>query len=314
MKKLLKLSWVLAFLIASTGAFAQADATHSVGSVHTFKVNTVDADGNHTGNSYTWMVYQADADGNAIDADTPKDGDDVATLDTDYALPGGTNTGVDLNELPIQWLKAGDYLVEVAENNAGTGTCSTLRRIHISVTAGTIDLNVFASKIDGSSETTLTSCNDQSGKIITRGGNDFGKSVRYFAFTMKTDSQDWTGNWGFNYTISETNGSGILSSAVVEAVTADVDASVDGTILVTGNHPLIVLKVTVDNTPGPSDDSHPNAAANGNITLNISATDASPYIVAGGTNAYELTGSANNTLVTPYVITASPNTTDISID
>ena len=319
MKKIVKTTLALVFIFGSFGAFAQADATHSVGSTHTFKVNTADPDGNHTGNTYTWAVYMADATGAPVDVSAPV-GDDPATLDTDYALPGGTSSAVDLKTLPIQWLKTGNYLVEVSEANAGTGSCSTLRRIWISVTAGELDLSIAAVKADGSDETVLTSCNDMSGQIIARGGSDFGKSVRYFAFTMKTDNQDWTGNWGFDFTVTESNGSGALSSAVVEAVTtagaADTDVNIAGSsVTVTGSKPTILLKVSVDNTPGPSDNSHPGAAANSNITLNITATSGTPYIVAGGSNTMELAAKDNNnTLATAYIITASPNTSDISID
>lgn len=320
MKKILQLTLILSFMLSSLMVNAQTGNPgdgdpfkHTAGSTHTFKVNV--GDPQHVGNTYTWLVYQADANGNNVDLLPAPDGnDDLAVENTHYSLPGGTNSAMDLNELPIQWLQLGNYLVEVAETNAGTGTCSTLRRIHISVTADAIDLVVFASTQAGAVEPTLTSCNDMSGQIITRGSNDFGKTVRYFAFTMKMDNVDWTANWGFDYTITEQNGSGALSTAVVTAETAGVDVSTPGEILVTGSHPLIVLKVTVDNTAGPSDDTHPNAAANSNISLNFTADDATPYILAGTVKTFELAGSAGNTLATPYVITASPKTSDITID
>lgn len=306
MEKLIKFSFALIFSLGSIVAVAQDD-TQSVGSTHNFKVN-VDIDGkhldDHVGNTYTWLVYKANDSGAPVDDDSDSN-DDLASSTNEYTFVG-TSTGTNINTVQIQWLQTGNYLVEVAETNAGTGACSTLRRIWISVTAGELDLSIAAVEVDGSDVTELTSCNDMSGQIIPRGSTNFGKSVRYFAFTMKTDDQDWTGNWGFDYTITENNSTG-ANSAVVEAVTADVDVSTAGKVIVTGNHPKIILKVTVDNTPGPS--------PTNNITLNLTATSTTPYIVTGGTNTMELAAKdRNNTLGEAYVITASPNTTDISFD
>lgn len=302
MKNILQLTLILAISLIAFGAQAQDD-TQSVGSVHTFKVN--EGEVGHAGNTYTWNVMLADANS---PSETAADAANFAFI--------GNNTGVDLSTVKIQWLNVGDYIVQIEETNAGVNTCSTFREISIKVTAGELDLNMFASAVDASKieGAALISCNGSAGALIARGGAEFGTSERFFTFEMKTDGQDWNEAWGFDYTIEESNGSGALTTAVVTAETAGVTVTGTNVTIPAGNT-RITLKVTFNNTPGPSDDIHPDAAANANIILNMIATAGTPYITAGVNTITELAAkNANNTLGTPYTITASPKTTDIKFD
>lgn len=304
MKNILQLTLTLAISLIAFGAQAQADDTQSVGSTHTFKVNEGEA--GHTGNTYTWNVMLADAN-------SPSE---TAAAAANFAFIG-LSTGVDLNTVKIQWLNIGNYIVQIEETNEGVNSCSTFREITIEVTAGELDLYMFASLEDSTSITgaDLVSCNASAGALIARGTDEFGTSERFFTFEMKTDGQDWKKTWGFNYTIEEANGSGALTTAVVTAVTAGATV-VGDLVTVAENTTKIVLRVTFKNTPGPSDDTHPDAAANANIILNMIATAGTPYINTSATIIIkeDVSKNANNTLATPYTITASPKTTDITFD
>jgi len=300
MKKLLKLSLAFTLTIVSFGAIAQDD-THSVGSVHTFKVNVSDPSGDHTGNTYTWAVYHNDE---VIgDPGTPAT---AASGTTEYNFVGDF-TGTDIKTAQIQWLKAGDYLVELSEVNK-TGGCSTLRRVNILVTAGDLDLIVLATDVTGVTQTAgaLTSCNDMSGKIIPNADpSDFGKSVRYFTVNMTTDGQDWiAGLWGFEYSTSVVSTVTAVTFADPDVVDTDVTFGVN-TVDVALGKAKILLKVETANTPGPS-------PAN-DITLNLVASNAFITTAGGNTNEDVTTNGTNNTPES-FVITASPKTSVITIE
>lgn len=285
MKRLLKITLALAISIIALGAQAQDD-THAVGSIHKFKVN-VDASNvhlaDHVGNTYTWVVFQADGTTAAIDG-------------TDYTFATAGN-GVDVNFVDIQWLQTGTYFVQVTEANA-LGACTTLRRLQILVSAGAIDLLVLASNDSGAQVTggALTSCNDSSGAIIDNVSNDFGTSTRYFTVSMSTDGQAWTsGAWGFDYTT--------LAGATVTTATSGVTIGGTAISIPTGNS-TVTFKVEFANTPGPS-------PAN-DITLGFVASNA--FITTGAGNTSEDGGNIANNTPEQFVITASPNTSVITID
>ena len=324
MKNIFKYFVVCLFCVVSVSASAQT-TVQSIGSKHLFKVNAVGASPaythhtDHKDNIYTWKVFTSDVDeaetGPATNGTefTFKKYDGTTLTLADDLLDAEVTDVANLFAVGIQWNTPGYYLVEVAEINAGTGACATRRRMHINVTAGSIDLAIITSTNVGAvvSGDALTDCNGASNDIIT--GTDFGKTVRYFAVSMATDGQAWNGDWGFDFTVAESNGTGDLTSAVVTNETAG--ATVSGNkVTVTGGNPTVVLKVTVDNTPGPSDDTHPNAANNHNISLNFTADSGTPFIVSGGNQFEPGTNDANNTPGDPFVITASPNTSVLSID
>jgi hypothetical protein len=283
MKRLLKITLALAISLIAYGANAQ-DATHAVGSVHKFKVN-VDAGGahltDHVGNTYTWAVYQSD-------------GSTVATA-TDFTFVT-SGTGVDVNTVDIQWLNSGTYFVEVTEANK-VGACTTLRRLQIEVSASAIDLLVLATDNSGTqiSGGALTSCNDSSGAIIANGAG-FGNSARYFTVSMSTDGQAWTsGAWGFNYAT--------LAGATVTTTTSGGNVGATA-ISIPAGESTVTFKVEFANTPGPS-------PAN-DITLGFVASDA--FITTGAGNTNEDAGNVTNNTPDQFVITASPNTSIITID
>jgi len=284
MKRLLKITLVLAISLIAFGTYAQ-DATHAVGSIHKFKVNVDGSDvhlTDHVGNTYTWAVYASD-------------GTTAATA-TDYTFTT-SDTGVDVNSTNIQWLNAGTFYVEVTEANAA-GACTTLRRLEILVSAGAIDLAVLATDNSGTqvSGAGLTDCNDSSGEIIDNTSNDFGKSTRYFTVSMTTDGQAWTtGAWGFNFTS--------LTGATVTTTTAGVTIGTTA-ITVPAGESVVTFQVDVANTPGPS-------PAN-DITLGFVASDA--YITTGAGNTDEGTTNLANNTPDEFVITASPETSVIAID
>ncbi|WP_054720791.1 hypothetical protein [Marinifilum fragile] len=283
MKRLLKITMVLAISLIAYGAQAQADATHAVGSVHKFKVNGGASHlADHVGNTYTWAVYQSD-------------GSTLAKA-TDFTFVT-TGTGVNVNMVDIQWLNSGTFYVEVTEANA-TGACTTLRRLEILVSAGAIDLLVLATN-DGGTEITggdLTSCNDSSGAIIDNTTNDFGTSKRYFTVSMSTDGQAWTsGAWGFDYST--------LAGATVTTTTSGVTVGATTINIPTGES-SVTFMVEFDNTPGPS-------PAN-DITLGFVASNA--FITTGAGNTSELAANELNNTPAEFVITASPETSKITID
>jgi len=297
MKRILKLSLALTFLIVSFGAFAQADATHSVGSIHTFKVNVDDT--GHTGNAYTWAVYLKKADG------TDGDATDM------YAFVGNLDSGVDVKTVQIQWLAAGDYFVELSETNA-TGGCSTLRRVNVLVTAGDVDLLVVASD-DGGSKLTgddLTDCNDKSGEIIANAATNFGTSTRYFTVSMSTDTQPWvSGDWSFDFVVNQkhattpTTTTTITNNSSVTVVDGAI-AGISGTkVTVNSGNSFVILAVTVDNTPGASTDN--------DIIVDLVASNALITTTAG--NTFEDNGNLVNNTPESFVIKASPETTVITI-
>lgn len=284
MKKLLNLTLALAFFMLSLGAFAQ-DATHSVGSTHTFKVNVSDPGGDHTGNIYAWTVSLTDG----------------SNVTGKYAFVGDSN-GVDVKTAKIQWLAAGDYWVDLTETNKN-GACSTVRRVNILVTAGAIDLLVVASDKDGAKITSvdgLTDCNDMSGQIIANPNpitdpSNFGSSIRYFTVSMTTDNQPWiSGAWGFEFTTS-----------VAATVTSSAGGAVSGTsVAVDAGTSQVILAVTTANTPGAS-------PAN-DITLNLVGSNAFITTTAGNSN--EHVDNAGNNTPDSFIITASPETTVITIE
>ncbi|RUT78480.1 hypothetical protein [Ancylomarina longa] len=286
MKRLIKITLVLAISLIAFGTYAQ-DATHAVGSVHHFKVN-VDTDGtthlaDHVGNTYTWAVYKSD-------------GTTAAASGTDYSFTG-SSTGVDVNNVDIQWLTEGTFFVEVSEAN-GAGACTTLRRMEIAVSAGAIDLAVIASDNAGTQilGAALTDCNDSSGAIIDNATSNFGNSTRYFTVSMSTDGQAWTsGAWGFDFST--------LAGATVTTATAGVTIGAT-TITVPTATSSVTFKVEVANTPGPT-------PAN-DITLGFVTSNA--YITTGAGNTNEGAGNLANNTPDQFVITASPNTSVIVID
>ncbi|MGQ1910194.1 hypothetical protein ACT3CE_10425 [Marinifilum sp. RC60d5] len=289
MKKLLNLTLALAFSIVSLSAFAQ-DATHNLFSIHTFKVN-LETDGSHLtehdGNLYTWTVLNAAGTADAAS--------------TSYSFVTGSSAE-NLNEVEIQWLVAGDYLVQVTEQNA-SGACTTLRQISVKVNSGDVDLLVEACDAAGNplvdyavaspDLTPLSTCNDMSGKIITRGSNDFGSSVRYFKVSMTAGGVAWTeGSWKFDY---------VATAGTVTSTDATVGATDVNVALGTSS---IVLKVEVANTPGP--------IASNSINLNLTASAVSINTNTGDVNE---TGTAdNNKAKDAIVILPSPKTTDISVN
>jgi len=285
MKRLIKITFVLAISLIAFGTYAQ-DATHAVGSTHKFKVNVDGSDvhlADHVGNTYTWAVYKSD-------------GSTAAVSGTDYSFTG-SSAGVDVNNVDIQWLTEGTFFVEVSEAN-GAGACTTLRRLEIAVSAGAVDLLVKATDNAGIqiSGGALTNCNDGSGAVIDNISNDFGKSTRYCTVSMSTDGQAWTsGAWGFDFST--------LAGATVTTITAGVTIGAT-TITVPIATPSVTFKVEVANTPGPT-------PAN-DITLSLSASNA--YITTGAGNTNEGAGNLGNNTSDSYVITASPNTSVIAID
>lgn len=286
MKRLLKITLVLAISLIAFGTYAQ-DATHNVFSKHTFKVNVTDPSGDHTGNTYTWTVLNA--------AGTAE-----ATAGTFSFITGPS--AVDLNEVEIQWLASGDYLVQVSEQNA-SGACTTLRQISIKVDGGDVDLLVEACDatgtplVDYTATTpdliTLSTCNDKSGEIITRGSDDFGSSVRYFKVSMTAGGVAWIqGTWKFDY---------VATAGTVTSTDATVGATNVAVALGTSS---IVLKVDVSNTPGP--------VVSESINLNLTASAVSINTNTGDVNE---TGTVdNNKAKDAIVILPSPKTSDISID
>lgn len=285
MKRLFKITLVLAISLIAFGTYAQ-DATHAVGSIHSFKVN-VDTDGtthlsDHVGNTYTWAVYQSD-------------GTTAAVATTDYSFTT-TATGADVNTVSIQWLQTGTFFVEVTEANAA-GACTTLRRLEILVSADDLDLIVLASDDAGTtvSGTDLTGCNDMSGEIIDNSTNNFGSSTRYFTVKMTTDTQAWTsGAWGFDFTTSATS-----------SVTSSTGGTVTGTsVAVASGTSEVILTVVTDNTPGVS-------PAN-DITLNLVASNA--FITTSAGNTSEDAANLTNNTSDSFVIKASPETSVIAID
>lgn len=289
MKKLLKITLILGFLLGNLGAFAQDD-THSVGSTHTFKVNVSDLSGDHTGNTYSWVVSLVD-------------GSDVTGK---YAFVGDDN-GVDVKTAKIQWLAAGNYWVELTEANK-TGACSTVRRVNILVTAGDVDLLVIASDVDGvqiAGVDDLTDCNDRSGEIIANDATTFGTSTRYFKVSMSTDNQPWiSGGWSFDFTVNQKHGiTDITNGSSVTLVDGNL-GSISGTkVTVDAGNSVVILAVAVDNTPGVSTDN--------DITMNLVASNVLITTTAG--NTLEGTNLANNTPES-FVITASPETSVITIE
>lgn len=284
MKRLLKITFVLAISLIAFGTYAQDD-TQAVGSVHKFKVNVDGSDvhlADHVGNTYTWAVYKAD-------------GSSAAVVGTDYTYTTADN-GVDVNSTNVQWLQAGTFFVEVTEANAA-GTCTTLRRSEILVSAGALDLIVLAS--DGAGATVsgagLIDCNEMSGKIIANTATDFGSTTRHFTVKMTTDAQAFTtGKWGFDFVTS-----------VTSTVTSSTGGTVTGSsVAVATGTSQVILTVVTANTPGPS-------PAN-DITLNLNASNA--YIIAGTVTTNEDAGNSTNNTPESFVITASPETSVIAFD
>lgn len=284
MKRLLKITLVLAISLIAFGTYAQ-DATHAVGSIHKFKVNVDGSDvhlTDHVGNTYTWAVYQAD-------------GKTAAVGGTDYSFTT-TGAGVNMNTVNIQWLQAGTFFVYVTEANS-VGACTTLRRLQIAVTAGALDLAVIASDNAGAVITggDLTDCNSGSGATIDNATNDFGSTTRYFTVSMDTDGQPWTtGAWGFDFTTS-----------AASTVTSSAGGTVTGSsVAVALGTSKVVLTVVTANTPGVS-------PAN-DISLNMVASNA--FITTGAGNTNEPGTNLTNNTSESFVITASPETSVIAID
>lgn len=284
MKRLLKITLVLTISLIAFGTYAQ-DATHGVGSIHKFTVN-VDASkvhlADHVGNTYTWAVFQAD-------------GTTAAVSGTDYSFTSA-GAGVNENTADIQWLQAGTFFVEVTEANLA-GACTTLRRLQILVSAGAIDLAVASSDDAGITVTgvDLTGCNDMSGEVIANSATDFGTTTRYFTVKMTTDGQAWTtGAWGFDFTTSATS-----------TVTSSAGGSVTGSsVTVALGTSEVVLTVVTANTPGVS--------PTNDITLNLVASAA--FITTGAGNTSEDGANLANNTSESFVITASPETSVITID
>jgi hypothetical protein len=283
MKRLLKITLVLAISLIAFGTYAQ-DATHGVGSIHKFTVN-VDGSkvhlADHVGNTYTWAVFKAD-------------GMAAAVSGTDYSFTSA-GAGVDENTADIQWLQAGTFFVEVTEANLA-GACTTLRRSQILVSTGALDLAVIASDNLGAVITggALTDCNDMSGQVIANAAIDFGTTTRYFTVNMTTDTQPWiTGAWGFDFTTS-----------VTSTVTSSTGGTVTGSsVAVALGTSQVVLTVVTANTPGVS--------PTNDITLDFTASAA--YITTGAGNANETADLTNNTSES-FIITASPETSVIVIE
>lgn len=285
MKRLLKITLVFAISLVALGTYAQDD-THAVGSIHKFKVNVDGSNvhlADHVGNTYTWAVFQSDGTSPAIDG-------------TDYTFTTAGN-GIDVNTVDIQWLQSGTFFVQVTEANA-LGSCTTLRRLEILVSAGAIDLLALATNENGDQITgdDLTSCNNSSGAIIDNTTNDFGTSARYFTVSMSTDGQAWTsGAWGFDYsTLADATVTTTASGVTVGATTINIPAGQSS----------VIFKVEFDNTPGPS-------PAN-DITLGFVASNA--FITTGAGNTSEDAGNLDNNTPAQQVITASPKTSKITID
>lgn len=284
MKRLLKITLVLAISLIAFGTYAQ-DATHGVGSIHKFTVN-VDASkvhlADHVGNTYSWAVYQAD-------------GTTAAVSGTDYSFISA-GAGVDENTADIQWLQGGTFFVEVTEANAA-GACTTLRRLNILVSAGALDLAVIASDNAGTVITgaALTDCNGGSGATVDNTTNDFGSTTRHFTVTMSTDGQPWiTGAWGFDFATSATS---TVTSSAGGTVTGSSVAIALGTS-------QVVLTVVTANTPGisPAND----------ISLSLDASGA--FITAGTVTTNEDGANLANNSSESFIITASPETSVIAID
>lgn len=341
MKKLLKLSLALIFVLGTYGVYAQGGtpdnaASQSVGSFHGFQVTL------HPGNDYEWNVYEVGntaADFNA--AGTPATGKykfydydpGAADFATKYTGTGvDTYSGSEKNKVGIQWLDVNDtdkvYAVEVTEYNGVSGACSTKRRYFISVSADGVDFMIAAlnasdnSVITGTpTEAQLTRCNSFSGNILANGLDAAAKKTAlgttsvYYRISMKTGTQDWNGAWGFDYNLTNTHGTD-LAIAVLDAVDGATAGSADtatGKITVNAGNPVAYLKVTFQNVLG--------TAADADITFNLSEKNAdaatgntTAFITAGTTQFESFEKKAGNKVVTDFIIKASPDTSAFTVE
>lgn len=342
MKKLLKLSLALIFVLGSYGVFAQGGtpdnaASHSVGSFHGFQVAL------HTGNHYEWNVFEVDASGTfdavgtaATDKYKFYTYDPTKTDITEKYTGLGVDTyeGEDFHKVGIQWLDVNTtgkvYAVEVAEYNGASGACSTKRRYFISVSAGQIDFVLEALNATSFAAIDLTGvdpadvptikaeamskCNSFSGGILANppATTDLGTSTFFYKISMNTDAQPWNGQWGFDYTWTKANDAGLEVKVVESTSSSTTIGSVTGTsISVNAGHPVAYLKVTIDNVLG--------TPADADVTMNLGVTTDTPFIrtVADvdGSKQFEPTANnGNNSEATNYVIKASPATSVFTVE
>lgn len=342
-KLLLTFALCLGMFSLSTNVFAQGTPAtaveQSIGAFHGFQVNL------NAGNFYRWNVYEVDATGAfdaagvAAAADKYKfyDYDPTKTDVSDKytGTPSNTYEGTDKNKVGIQWLDINTldkvYAIEVAEYNGADGSCSTRRRYFIKVTAGGVDFMMAALNATGNTEITgaptveqLTRCNSFSGGILAHSYADdaakktaLGTTSVYYKISMKIGAQDWNGAWGFDYNLTNVNGTD-LAIQVVDGTgaTPNVVGAADlnnKKITVNVNNPVAYLKVTFQNVLGT-----PAAA---DITLNLSEMNADA--TTGNTTAFinattvqyeSFENKAGNKVATDFTIKASPDTSAFTVE
>jgi len=311
---------------------------HSVGSFHGFKVNLDGANTPITGHEntyYTWRVFTVSGGTSTLLTDFTKfqfvnyapGGADFATK-----FPGG-NLGTageysaqSAHSIGVQWLDtpdAGVYAVEVEEYNGADATfCSARRRYFVSVTSGGVDFILAAINPEdnvvytGAADQSLATCNSFSGNILANGLDATAKKAAlgttsvYYQISMKTGTQPWNGAWGFDYNLTNANGTD-LAIEVLDAIgggSAGTSDTGTGKITVNAGNPVAYLKVTFQNVLGTSTDA--------DITFNLSEKNSG--VTTGNTTAYITTASADqfetfnnvtgNKEATDFVIKASPDT------
>ncbi len=339
MKKiLLSITLCLGLFSLSSNVYAQAtpDAAveQSIGAFHGFKVDL------HAGNHYEWNVYEVDATGAFDDAGTAAtnkykfydydpDGTDIATKYTGTA--SDTYEGDGKNTVGIQWLDVNStgkvYAIEVAEFNGADGSCSTRRRYFVAVTASGVDFMIAAINPEddavytGAAGQSLTSCNSFSGNILANGLDAAAKKTAlgttsvYYQISMKTGTQEWNGAWGFEYALSNDNGTELaieVLNGIGGSTVGSANIATDA-ITVNDGNPTAYLKVTFQNVLGTQ------AAAD--ITFNLSEKNADE--AAGNTTAYITSGTqqfetvankAGNKVTTDFIIQASPDTSSFTVE
>jgi len=221
--KPIKLIIASLLLLVGGNVFAQNGTTPFVGSTHTYEVTK----GLATGSTLTWSVL------NTAD----KLGADAA----DFTIASNGGATVD-----ITWKKAGNYTVQLAEENSTTG-CITLRQSDVVVGTNQFDIAI--------ADLTAT-CSDASGTVIVNNANDnLGTTSKTFTIDMKTQA-DMTGatfipDWKFDYEVTSTNGD--LQTVTFDdntAVTSPVVGanSATGTVTVNNDDYSIQLTVVFNNT------------------------------------------------------------------
>ncbi len=323
--------------IAQDGMSPATPVSHSVGATHGFKVNVNPSNDHltdHANNYYTWKVFTIDGGTEVELTDFTKF--QFVTYDpkgADFGSKFGSNIGTSGSysaqnsyAIGVQWLDvlaSGVYAVEVQEyNGIDMSSCSARRRFYVSVGSGDLDFILAAlnasdfSEISGApTESQLTACNTFSGNLIENdGSHTLDNSSIFYKVDMKTGTQDWNGQWGFDYDLANTNGTGVtvevLNGTGVGATSVGIVDAVTNKITVNANNPTAYIKITFNNVlgiPGTSD-----------VTLNFKEKggtgNTTAYIVAGSNQFESDTNIGNNTQTISYVVKASPDTQQIAVD